>query len=199
MPKIVDHDARRQELVSAFWRVVDRDGIAVASVRTVAAEAGVSKTNIGHYFPAQPELLAAAVIAEEEQVVAGVMAVDLTKCTVDSASAALLKLLPDSAARRRRTAAYLQLLEASASAPQLQPHVLRVNGERNEAIRYVLSAMQARRLVHRGRNMADEIDALSALLWGLTVQSTVLRSGREASRDQQVLTQHLAQLSARPK
>ncbi|MDQ1250665.1 MAG: hypothetical protein QG597_5044, partial [Actinomycetota bacterium] len=50
MPKIVDHEARRREIVEAMWRIVQREGFAAVSVRSVAAEAGLSKASISHYF-----------------------------------------------------------------------------------------------------------------------------------------------------
>jgi AcrR family transcriptional regulator len=60
MPKLVDHGERREELASALWRVVTRDGIEAASLRRVAAEAGWSTGSLRHYFPTQSELLAFA-------------------------------------------------------------------------------------------------------------------------------------------
>ncbi len=60
MPKIVDHDARREEIAQALWRVVRRDGIRAASVRTIAAEAGWSAGAVRYYFPDQDGLLSFA-------------------------------------------------------------------------------------------------------------------------------------------
>lgn len=57
MPKQVDHDARREELATALWRLVMRDGIEAASLRRVATEAGWSAGSLRHYFPTQSELL----------------------------------------------------------------------------------------------------------------------------------------------
>ena len=70
MPKIVDHDERRQLLTDALWRVVHRDGARAISIQTVADEAGVSKSNVVYYFPSRGALLTAAVdqvntVAEE--------------------------------------------------------------------------------------------------------------------------------------
>ncbi|MBB5787677.1 TetR/AcrR family transcriptional regulator [Jiangella mangrovi] len=56
MPKVVDHEQRRREIVDAVLRVVVRDGAAGASVRTVAAEAGWSTGALRHYFATQREL-----------------------------------------------------------------------------------------------------------------------------------------------
>jgi AcrR family transcriptional regulator len=60
MPKIVDHDARREEIVAAVWRLISRDGIAAATTRNIAKEAGCSNGVLSHYFADKAELLQAA-------------------------------------------------------------------------------------------------------------------------------------------
>src|ERR1051325_5042465 len=60
MPKIVDHDARREEIVDAVWRVITRDGIAAATTRAIADEAGCSNGVLSHYFADKTALLHAA-------------------------------------------------------------------------------------------------------------------------------------------
>jgi AcrR family transcriptional regulator len=60
MPKIVDHDARREELVEATWRVIARDGMVGATMREIAREAGVSTGILAHYFADKEDLLAYA-------------------------------------------------------------------------------------------------------------------------------------------
>ena len=70
MPKIVDHDARKAELVAAVWRVISRSGMNSATVRSVAAEAGVSPSSLRHYFSDQSELLIFAAQAMTSRIVA---------------------------------------------------------------------------------------------------------------------------------
>lgn len=53
-------DARRLSLIEACARVLAREGIGGASVRTIATEAGVSAGLVGHYFPGVDGLVAAA-------------------------------------------------------------------------------------------------------------------------------------------
>jgi DNA-binding transcriptional regulator YbjK len=55
-------DARRLSLVEACARVLARDGIAGASVRSIALEAGVSAGLVGHYFPGIDALVAATYV-----------------------------------------------------------------------------------------------------------------------------------------
>lgn len=57
MPKIVNHDQRREQLAEAAWRVIRREGLEGVSVRSVAEEAGMSLGSLRHYFMTQSELL----------------------------------------------------------------------------------------------------------------------------------------------
>lgn len=51
MPKNVDHDARRRELVTAALHLVATSGKSAASVRAIAAETGWSPGSVRHYLP----------------------------------------------------------------------------------------------------------------------------------------------------
>ena len=68
MPKIVDHDERRQELVEATWRVIARTGIVGVTTREIAREAGVSTGILAHYFGDKEELLATTLRLSHRQV-----------------------------------------------------------------------------------------------------------------------------------
>lgn len=59
MPKIVDHDQRRVELVEATWRIIARLGLDAATMREVAAEAGFANGALKPYFPTKDDLLQA--------------------------------------------------------------------------------------------------------------------------------------------
>jgi AcrR family transcriptional regulator len=56
VPKIVDHEARREELVEATWRVVARAGMVGATMREIAREANVSTGILAHYFADKEDL-----------------------------------------------------------------------------------------------------------------------------------------------
>lgn len=57
MPKIVDHDERRLELVDATWRIIARTGIEGATMREIALEAGFANGALKPYFPTKDTLL----------------------------------------------------------------------------------------------------------------------------------------------
>ena len=58
VPKIVDHEQRRRHITDAVCRITLRGGLAAATFREVAAEAGVSVRLIQHYFGSKAALLA---------------------------------------------------------------------------------------------------------------------------------------------
>ena len=60
MPRRVDHDRRRGEIIDALCRIAVRGGLSAASFREVAAEADVSVRLIQYYFGNKAELLHAA-------------------------------------------------------------------------------------------------------------------------------------------
>jgi AcrR family transcriptional regulator len=57
MPKIVDAEARRGEVVDAVFRIIAVDGLERASLREVADEAGLAVGSVRHYFASSEELL----------------------------------------------------------------------------------------------------------------------------------------------
>lgn len=67
MPKIVDHQQRRQEIAAAVHRILLREGLEGATVRAVVTESGMSSGAIRHYFPNHQELLRFAASQIEER------------------------------------------------------------------------------------------------------------------------------------
>lgn len=57
MPRFVDVEERRVELTDAAARLIARAGIGAATMREVAAEAGLSTGSLTHYFADKRELL----------------------------------------------------------------------------------------------------------------------------------------------
>ena len=57
MPRKVDHEARRKEIVEAVIRLTLKGGLRAATFREVAAEAGVSVRLVQYYFGGKDELL----------------------------------------------------------------------------------------------------------------------------------------------
>ncbi|MFI5915351.1 TetR/AcrR family transcriptional regulator [Dactylosporangium sp. NPDC051541] len=122
MPKIVDQDARRRAIADTVVRIIGTRGIEAATVRIVAAEAGVSAGAVQRCFATRAELLrfvlehlnarftarVAARMAQQPD--PGDEAVGL-RVVID-------EMLPLDAERRLTSAANLALLAHSATDPQ---------------------------------------------------------------------------------
>ncbi|WP_371542797.1 TetR/AcrR family transcriptional regulator [Streptomyces sp. NBC_00554] len=60
MPKIVDHQERRRQIVEAVWALIARRGLDAVTMRDLAAEAGYSNGALAPYFRNKDEILQAA-------------------------------------------------------------------------------------------------------------------------------------------
>ena len=60
MPKIVDHEARRDEIALVACRVVAGHGFEQATVVKIAREAGYTTGMVAHYFDSKQEIILAA-------------------------------------------------------------------------------------------------------------------------------------------
>jgi AcrR family transcriptional regulator len=114
MPKLVDHQERRETIVRALWRVVDQHGWPKVTMREIAREAGVSLGNVQHYFTSRTELLTFAMQRTAERtgdrVARGLAALDEPAHPRDVLRLVLVEMLPlrpDSRASSRMSAAYV--------------------------------------------------------------------------------------------
>jgi TetR/AcrR family transcriptional regulator, transcriptional repressor of bet genes len=60
VPKRVDHDERRRQIIDGVWRIAAGRGLGAVTLREVAAEAGVSMRLVQYYFRSKENLLLAS-------------------------------------------------------------------------------------------------------------------------------------------
>lgn len=195
VPRIVDADQRRRELTEAVWRVIRRDGVAAASVRAVAREAGTSMGALRHWFGTQDELLHFAMTLVMER----------ARTRAEAAAAAggplvprllrvLEETLPLDEERRAETEVWLALTARALVDPQLAG--LR---DRSSAELHAFCVDVVRVLVAEGAARPDldvdlEGERLYAVLDGLAVHAVTRPSVLPPERAREVLAAHLAAL-----
>jgi AcrR family transcriptional regulator len=59
VPKIIDHDQRRSDIVDVTWDLIVRGGIEAATMREIAAAAGFANGALKLYFPSKEDIIAA--------------------------------------------------------------------------------------------------------------------------------------------
>lgn len=110
VPKTVDHEERRHQIAEAVVRIAATRGLQAASMREVAAEAGVSLRLVQYYFHTKQELLAAVLAYLGEQIsrrmTRSVAALGGTTDPRAFLYGALTALLPTDAESRRIVLAY---------------------------------------------------------------------------------------------
>ncbi|MFT3798337.1 TetR/AcrR family transcriptional regulator [Microbacterium sp.] len=69
MPKVIDHDERRREIVEVAKQIILKGGFEAATMRSIATEAGFANGALKHYFPGKDSIVAAtfeSILAEME-------------------------------------------------------------------------------------------------------------------------------------
>ncbi|BAL89299.1 putative TetR-family transcriptional regulator [Actinoplanes missouriensis 431] len=197
MPKRVDHDERRRQIAGAVWRIAAGRGLPAATLREVAAEAGVSMRLVQYYFGTKEQLLIHAfelgARAAGERMRLRFSALGHPPTPEEVVRICLLELLPtdeDSLLLARVHAAYYAaaltdpaLAGADATNPQDQLESVIVTQ---------LRAGQEAGVVPAGIDARVEARGLAALAAGLS--STVLVGVRSAAEAVEVMEYQLRRL-----
>ncbi|GAA1309418.1 MAG: TetR/AcrR family transcriptional regulator [Brachybacterium tyrofermentans] len=178
MPKIVDPEERRRAIVEAVFVVVARDGLARASLRSIAAEARLAIGSVRHYCGSQQEIRELAVealstgfedrfrahLADLPAVQAGA----LPRRAL--AQRALEELLPLDERRRSEMAVSLEFTVAARTDPSVGPQVARLRRGMVMVIARILAGLEQAQALRDGVQVEVEIDRLAALLDGLALR-----------------------------
>lgn len=195
MPKIVDHDARRAELAEAMWRVVYRDGVAAATVRSIAAEAGWSPSALRHYFATQADLLTFAMEHVIAQAAERFAAESWTGPPRETAQRMLEEFLPLDQQRRRAAEVWLWLTLHAQVDPAAQARLSEADDGVRGVVGLAVDALAAAGLVTRGADLGAEKARLHALLDGLTLHALVRTELMPPGRLRVLLAEHLDSLA----
>ncbi len=191
----IDTESRRRELGEALWRVVLREGIEAASVRKVAAEAGLSKGSLRHIFPSQSELLSFAMqlmIEEVAQRVAAVDASGTTRDVVERRLQSLLVLDPKTRAAIEVWLAFVARARVDANLRELRDRT------HAQVLGLCLDSIETLRTGGAARDELDvdlEAERLHALIDGLAMHATVNPALTTATRQIRILSRHLDTLA----
>jgi AcrR family transcriptional regulator len=198
MPKIVDHDSRRQAYVDAMWRVVSREGAGGISVRSVAAEAGVSPSNIVHYLPSRGEMLGEAVSRLVADASARAAELEDADLDLDSATDLVMVAIPHTRTRRRQSEVWLLLLAEQETNPDARRILSGLQGRVAEAVRRSMDRFAAAGLMAPTRDRDREAVRLHALIDGLSIQALVSSTDMSPTRIRETVRIHLADLANDP-
>ncbi|MEV4565594.1 TetR family transcriptional regulator C-terminal domain-containing protein [Nonomuraea sp. NPDC049419] len=163
MPKIVDHDERRREVMSAARRVIVRDGIDAATTRAIAKEAGYSNGVLAHYFADKDEILLSALRQSHERIRARLTAkVEGASGPLAALRELLLDNLPLDADRAQETRLEVSFWSRSLAAEELAEVQRAEASDLRAAVRALLDRAHEAGELRGDRTLADNPDDLAA-------------------------------------
>jgi AcrR family transcriptional regulator len=198
VPKIVDPDERRRLVAEAIFTIVVRDGLAHASLRNIAEEAGLAVGSVRHYFTNSEEMIRFALRALVDRIGARI----LTRAEVAIAESdrekrraltteLLGELLPLDETRYMESAVWLAFATEARTTPELRPHVRDMYDGTRRLIGKVLARTRELGGLADHVDIAVETERLTALLDGLMTNGVIQPDRMTPDLMRTVLDAHL--------
>ena len=202
MPKIVDAETRRTAVAEAVFRVVAARGLPQASLRNVAAEAGLATGSVRHYFTGSEEMIEFALEVFIERISARVLAkVDLAKSApspearLAAVEDLLAELLPADEERHTEAVVWLAFADAARTSPRLRPQLRKLYDGTRWLMRRVLEGSARHGGLRDGLDLDLEVERLGALIDGLLTDGVVQPDRMTPELMHAVLRAHLRSLA----
>ncbi|REK90474.1 TetR family transcriptional regulator [Streptomyces inhibens] len=204
MPKLVDPEARRREVVDALFRVVVRDGLQRTSLRAVADEAGLNIGSLRHYFSSQQDLMDFAMQSMldglTDRLLQHVERIgDLSRHPhperLRLVADLLAELLPLDERRRAEVTVFLDFNAAARTNPAFRDLSHQAATGTRRLVRRVLTRLDESGTLRPGRDLDIETERLTALLDGLGLSAVRHPDVLSAQTCAEALRVHLEDLS----
>lgn len=188
----------KNRVAEALWRVVARDGMTGVSVRTVAAEAGVTGGTVQHHFSTRAQMIHYAMELLAAQFTQRLSAKPRTGPTQDWTRAIMLELLPLTHERQREFKVWLafttQADTNSALAGLKKNFADELAALYQRLLRARATSSDSPSVLPREIDQSVESDAaiLQAVIDGLSLQLADLSPAEAALRGPQLLDHYLS-------
>ncbi|MFV0451291.1 MAG: TetR/AcrR family transcriptional regulator [Propioniciclava sp.] len=194
MPKLIDHDERRHELAAATWRVILHQGIGNVSIRTVAAEAGVSTGSLRHIFPSRTDLLVHAMGLVDVQVEQRMVRHRAEPDARSLALKVLAELLPLDEERRAEMEVNIALFAEAPADPRIAEVRDRAHADVRAVCVGLIELLRDRGRVRADVDVEEAATSLHALTDGLALHMIIAQDPTVGQRAIQILHTHLDSL-----
>ncbi|SDS74866.1 TetR/AcrR family transcriptional regulator [Microlunatus soli] len=194
MVNTIDGAQRRHLLAEAVWRLILRGGLAAATVRGVADEAGLSAGSVRHFFTSQADLHIFAMTELIDTVSARVATAAEEPDLERRVRAMLEELLPLTDRSRSEFSAYLEFVIRSRTDERLRPVTERSVLAVRELLSTVLDGMQQLGLIAPELAITAETVRLQGLLDGLTLRLVIAPDTLTVAQARRSVDDHLQAL-----
>jgi AcrR family transcriptional regulator len=171
MPKIVDHDERREEILSAAIRVIDSVGLDNTTTRAIAHESGYSNGVLSHYFVDKDDILQSILVKTHREFMDRVERSMRGKDEFGRLWAMLVQNLPLDGERRVETLMEMTFWPRAVSNPALGEFQREAAEELLTRLRDLVTDVRSVGLLDSDLADADIAELLIAVIDGLSVHA----------------------------
>lgn len=197
MPKIVDHDRRRREIIECTWDVITKVGLAGATIRTIADACGYSNGTLAHYFGDKDGLLGQALEEAHGEVRQMYAAISATRGRegLEALWEYMLVCLPLDEHRQMLAAVEVAFWGQAIG----KQHLIDINAD--ETAQWYARVEHLLRESQRLGHIADDVDihvgahSLRVLMDGLSIQAAVYEGAPRPDEQRQMLREVLDRLT----
>ncbi|GII51792.1 TetR family transcriptional regulator [Planotetraspora thailandica] len=169
MPKIVNHEERRDEVVEATRRIILRDGLEAATTRAIAKEAGYSNGVLTHYFADKDDILVSALEASHRRIAERLARRLSGRSGVDALREVLIDNVPLDDERAAETGLEIGFWGRSLTSPGLLEVQRREAADLRYLVGSLLRAAAEAGQIRTDEDLDDVAERLLALVDGLSV------------------------------
>ncbi|WP_169507498.1 TetR/AcrR family transcriptional regulator [Paenibacillus harenae] len=199
MPKIVDHDKRKQLIADAMIRAINQVGLEKITVRKIAEEAGLSMGSVQYYFPAQHDLYIYAMELIAQRIKKRILSIARDDMPVEKKVIAIMKQLisSESADQKVEGEVWLSFSMMALRDAQLEALSHELFRTTRELLRKLLATLRDRQYLGAALDIELEAVNLHAFIDGITLQTIVYLKVFDETKIDELLMNYLHNLKRR--
>lgn len=194
MPKIVDHDEKRKQIAEAAWNIIRKEGVEKASIRRVAAEAGMSSGALRHYFSTQDEMLLFIMNYYFEEGKKRSQNKEWSENPVQAVEEVLLELVPIDEEKKIETSVWWILALRSLTSDTIKDKKDEMTDGTYELANSMIEILALKGVLSDSMNAELEKSRLTALIEGLSIHALLRPDVYSPEKVKEVIRYHLETL-----
>lgn len=194
MPKIVDHNEKRKQIAEAAWNIIRKEGVEKASIRRVAAEAGMSSGALRHYFSTQDEMLLFIMNYYLEEGKKRSQNKEWSENPVQAVEEVLLELVPIDEEKKIETSVWWILALRSLTSDTIKDKKDEMTDGTYELANSMIEILALKGVLSDSMNAELEKSRLTALIEGLSIHALLRPDVYSPEKVKEVIRYHLETL-----